>query len=155
MSAKRPALIYGLIDPRTSLVFYVGQTRKGERRPMAHGGAVSDDAKGDTIREIRAAGSEYTWTVLEKVAGDQAATDAAEVFWISYGRCSGWPLTNVARGGGRCMRDDPNAFTRPMTFKLPDSLLADLRAATVRTGQSLGEYVREAIELALVRGSSR
>jgi hypothetical protein len=52
-------------------------------------------------------------------------------------------------------RLDPNSATRPLTIKVSEVLLADLRAATVRTGQSLGEYVREAIELALVRGSSR
>jgi hypothetical protein len=52
-------------------------------------------------------------------------------------------------------RLDPASNTRPLTIKLSEVLLADLRAATVRTGQSLGEYVREAIELALVRGSSR
>jgi hypothetical protein len=49
----------------------------------------------------------------------------------------------------------PTSATRPLTIKISEVLLADLRAATVRTGQSLGEYVREAIELALVRGSSR
>ena len=49
----------------------------------------------------------------------------------------------------------PTSATVPLTIKVSAVLLADLRAATVRTGQSLGEYVREAIELALVRGSSR
>jgi len=49
----------------------------------------------------------------------------------------------------------PTSATRPLTIKVSEILLADLRAATVRTGQSLGEYVREALELALVRGISR
>ena len=52
-------------------------------------------------------------------------------------------------------RLDPDSLTRPLTIKVSEILLADLRAATVRTGQSLGEYVREALELALVRGISR
>jgi len=49
----------------------------------------------------------------------------------------------------------PTSATRPLTIKLSEVLLADLRAATVRTGQSLGEYVREAIELAIARGGTR
>lgn len=52
-------------------------------------------------------------------------------------------------------RLDPNSATRPLTIKVSEVLLADVRAATTRTGQTLGEYVREAIELALVRGSTR
>lgn len=52
-------------------------------------------------------------------------------------------------------RLDPASNTRPLTIKISEVLLADVRAATTRTGQSLGEYVREALELALVRGSTR
>ena len=46
---------------------------------------------------------------------------------------------------------NPNSATRPLTIKISEVLLADVRAATTRTGQSLGEYVREALELALAR----
>lgn len=52
-------------------------------------------------------------------------------------------------------RLDPNSATRPLTIKVSEVLLADVRAATTRTGQTLGEYVREALELALARGSTR
>lgn len=52
-------------------------------------------------------------------------------------------------------RLDPTAATRPLTIKLSEVLLADVRAATTRTGQTLGEYVREALELALARGGTR
>ena len=52
-------------------------------------------------------------------------------------------------------RLDPASNTRPLTIKISEVLLADVRAATTRTGQSLGEYVREALALALVRGSTR
>lgn len=52
-------------------------------------------------------------------------------------------------------RLDPDSLTRPLTIKLSEVLLADVRAATARTGQSLGEYVREALELAIARGGTR
>ena len=52
-------------------------------------------------------------------------------------------------------RLDPASNTRPLTIKISEVLLADVRAATTRTGQTLGEYVREALALALVRGSTR
>lgn len=52
-------------------------------------------------------------------------------------------------------RLDPNALTRPFTIKISATVHADLVAATTRTGQTLGEYVREALELAIARGGTR
>ena len=52
-------------------------------------------------------------------------------------------------------RLDPTSLTRPLTIKVSEVLLADVRAATVRTGQTLGEYVREALALAIARGGTR
>ena len=52
-------------------------------------------------------------------------------------------------------RLDPSALARPLTIKISLTIYADLVAATTRTGQTLGEYVREALALALARGSTR
>lgn len=97
-----PLIIYGLIDPRTRLVRYIGQSSVGIRRPRDHAKpavlARNQNYSGNWIRELVRAGLQFEIVVLETLdCVDQL--DAAECWWIAYGRASGWPLTNLSTGG--------------------------------------------------------
>lgn len=104
--------VYGLIDPRTSLVFYVGQTRAGAKRPIRHA-KCGTGSKAATIADLQRLGLAYEWTVLESIGDPDAPgsacwwrahkdlghLDDAEQWWIAYGFACGWPLDNDNHGG--------------------------------------------------------
>lgn len=93
--------IYGLIDPRTGLVRYVGKTAVGMRRPQSHRTPcilrADQTHKGRWIRQLVAEGLLYVITVLEEVEVNHLSI--AERSWIARGRELGWPLTNSTDGG--------------------------------------------------------
>lgn len=97
-----PNIIYGLIDPRTLMVRYVGQSTTGPTRPISHGRESKLKIEAHThkarwIRRLQADGLEYAWTTLEEVA--LSDLNDREEWWIRYGKMSGWPLTNLTSGG--------------------------------------------------------
>lgn len=109
------ALIYGLIDPRTRLVRYVGQSSTGLTRPKSHGQPAvlerNTGHSGNWIRELRASGLGYEIVVLEWCAA-VAELDIRESWWIDYARASGWPLTNLKPGGASARGHKESAETR-------------------------------------------
>lgn len=94
-------LIYGLIDPCTRLIRYVGKLCTGMRRPKKHR-LLAPNSVGpyceNWIRSLFANGLDYEIVVLD-MSGDKNALCALERFWIAYGRGCGWPLTNLTDGG--------------------------------------------------------
>lgn len=93
-------LIYGLVDPRTLLIRYVGLSSDGLRRPAKHREPRplrERNYKTGWIKSLLAAGLDYTIVVLEETSPDALAD--AERFWIAHGRACGWPLTNLTDGG--------------------------------------------------------
>jgi len=95
-------LVYGLVDPRTLLVRYVGKSQSGLDRPRAHGTPATLRRNrfhcGNWLRELAALGLKYEIAVLE-TCSSKFELSAAECWWISYGRACGWPLTNLTDGG--------------------------------------------------------
>lgn len=110
MKAKR--LIYGLVDPRTLLVRYIGLSSHGLARPAKHRYAASlrrKSHKNHWIKALRAEGLDYIIVVLEESPQDLNAT---EIWWIAYGRACGWPLTNLTDGGEGQLGFVPSPETR-------------------------------------------
>lgn len=95
-------LIYGLVDPRTMMVRYVGLSSNGTVRPRVHrhASALKGDRtrKANWIRSLLAHGLDYQIVVLQESSIETLNVD--EQWWILYGSASGWPLTNVKGGGG-------------------------------------------------------
>jgi hypothetical protein len=139
-----PAIIYGLVDPRTRLIRYVGKSTSGLRRPRRH----RRECAGKTHRErwiaqLRCAGLDYEIAVLEVSPADLAL---AERWWIAFGRASGWPLTNLTDGGdgapGRVISEETAAkrsaslrsyYSAPESrTKLSDAVKASLASPSVR-----------------------
>lgn len=99
MSTSPTNLIYGLVDPRTLLIRYVGMTSNGMRRPRiidahhvltrtAADGSSPFNAKDSPIKSSYLRFSKHPSRFPKSSAGGSA-----------YGRASGWPLTNLNGGG--------------------------------------------------------
>lgn len=95
--------IYGLVDPRTALVRYIGRTSTGLSRPRSHGRPavlkrLSHLHSARWIRQLQSSGLNYEIVVLEGFTGPDQLSES-EQWWILYGRGCGWPLTNATDGG--------------------------------------------------------
>lgn len=101
---KRPAcgknLIYGLTDPRTGHLRYVGRSTSGSRRPFQHGQPYYlRSVRSHTsswCQNLAAAGLRPGVVIIEDSPEDLFD---AEQFWIAYFRLLGCDLTNHTEGG--------------------------------------------------------
>lgn len=104
-------LIYGLRDPRTGEIRYVGQSSKGLKRPWSHANASNLAGPwyvNRWIKDLLAKGFMFEVVVLQileighlDVQGRKTALDEAERFWIKLGReALGRRFTNTTDGGG-------------------------------------------------------
>jgi hypothetical protein len=103
-------LVYGLRDPRTGEIRYVGKSETGLRRPAKHRApsqAARRTRKNSWLKTLWALDLDYEVVVLE-CANTVAALNEAEIRWIAIGRAAlGQRLTNDTNGGdGGRMSDD-------------------------------------------------
>lgn len=87
--------IYALIDPRTSEVRYIGQSKNAQARRTQHytSPMAAGNAKMAWLAEMADAGHTARTRVLERVP--DAAADAAEQRWITHYLEAGAALLNV------------------------------------------------------------
>lgn len=92
--------IYGLFDPRTGMLRYVGKTRDLERRLINHlvpARLKANSHKNAWLRGLLRDGYRPVIEALEETT--PADWPSAERFWITYMRAIGCPLTNGNDGG--------------------------------------------------------
>jgi len=90
-------MIYGLVDPTSLLIFYVGCSTTGFRRPKEHR-KRGDSPCREYVKNLQRDGLDYEIAVLESFR-TCLELPAAEQWWIAYGKGCGWPLTNQTKGG--------------------------------------------------------
>src|SRR5689334_22004216 len=120
-------LIYGLVDPRTDAVRYIGKSCSGISRPKVHSMSSSLQQRGHKVNWVRslvALNLKPTIRVLEEFSAVADLNDA-ECFWIAQGRGLGWPLTNLTKGGEGTTGCIVSAETRA---KLAAAMTPEIRA---------------------------
>lgn len=140
--------IYGLSDPRTGAIRYVGVTFRGKRRFNEHlsravrGGRTHRDC---WIRSLIAAGVRPVYEILETGYGDGWQT--RECYWIAHHRALG-DLTNLTDGGDGA----PGYIPTPELRRKWSALRAGVPYAPGRRSAMLGRThppeVREKISAA-------
>ena len=94
MSDTHENIVYGLIDPRTLLIHYIGQSSWGLEYPRMHRHeSIPETRCRRWVKELESRGFNYDVVVLE-TGNDAADLAAMKLWWMNYGRASGWPLTN-------------------------------------------------------------
>ncbi len=95
-------LIYGLKDPTTGSIRYVGKSSTGLKRPTVHRCRCRDPNNkthlANWVRGLEVIGLTYEIVVLE-VLPDNTAFREAEPRWITKLRNEGHDLTNATAGG--------------------------------------------------------
>jgi len=117
-------LVYGLVDPRSGELRYVGQTDHLLCQRLAqheHAARRSKDRRMNTqwVRSLQAAGVRPEMFVLDRVFS-KADADEAERHFIAYFRMVGARLNNHTDGGEGCVgyRHSPAARARIAAGKM-------------------------------------
>lgn len=98
---KRRLIVYGLVDPRSDELRYVGKSTSGLIRPRSHfcpSNLTERTHKGHWVKSLVTVGLRPQIVILEEVPED-ASLNEAEEFFIAYFRFLGCRLTNATKGG--------------------------------------------------------
>ncbi len=117
-------LIYGLVDPKSNELRYVGRSSSGLNRPRMHSRPSSLKANRDYchfwVEALLKNGLTPEILVLEQFESSADVNDRlndAEVFWIAYFRYIGARLTNMTTGGGHPVVCEESRIKQSMARK--------------------------------------
>jgi hypothetical protein len=97
--------IYGLKDPRTNEIRYIGKSNNPERRYSQHFAANDDNShKCNWIKSLKRKGLRPELVILEITTPEE--WEEREKHWIEFGVESGWDLTNIRAGGNDGFKSD-------------------------------------------------
>lgn len=102
MAKAKTATIYGLLDPRTAKIRYVGKTNDLKRRLYQHIRGRTDQKMTPVrawIKSLVGQGLEPRMVVIETC--DAVEWEAKEMFWIKHFRDGGHEVLNLAEGGNQ------------------------------------------------------
>jgi hypothetical protein len=91
------AYIYGLVDPRTNQLRYVGKTKDAYHRYYDHMRARKNSHLRNWLRQVKSCGDQPEMLIIETVTTEQ--WPEAERFWIAYFEYIGANLCNRHGGG--------------------------------------------------------
>jgi len=91
------AYIYGLRDPRTNSIRYIGATTDPARRLSGHKSTPNNRAMAAWIADLEASRGEPQMVILQKIEGAEVALEVAtaEQKWMDRAEKMGWPILNV------------------------------------------------------------
>lgn len=94
-------VVYGLVDPNTNQLRYVGKSCSGLNRPKRHSrpSELKDNLyKCNWIKSLLRSNQKPSIIIIQELS-DKCILYDAEQFWIKYFRLLGCPLTNLNDGG--------------------------------------------------------
>lgn len=117
MQVKKKHLIYGLTDPRTGALRYVGRSSSALKRPReAHGRRCQN-----WVNSLKKQGLVPGILVIQEFDQTEdvdGCLNAEERRWIAYYRSVGVRLTNLTDGGEKGRKIDESTRKRMRTAKL-------------------------------------
>lgn len=116
--------IYGLVDPISREIRYVGKSTNPHDRLKLHlskKSLTTNSAKNIWLRSLLSKGLRPILVVLQSVPEDKWAE--AERAWIVQGRMIGWQITNTSDGGEGVLPKTPETPTMRYKAKRPPAKL--------------------------------
>lgn len=101
-SDQRPIYIYGLADPDTGEIRYIGKSIRVYDRLSNHCNDRSRNHRTNWIKTLLQVGKKPALVILEELPHDADWQDS-ERRWIAHARSNGWRLTNGTDGGDGLM----------------------------------------------------
>jgi hypothetical protein len=147
-------LIYGLVDPRTDEIRYIGKSTSGLKRPREHMSASSlrlRSHKNNWINILLGLELQPEIRILEEAPNDCPCLGDYERFWIAQGRGLGWPLTNMTKGGdGGGGPKTPEGLARMAAAHKGKSPTPETRAKqrAAKLGRKLSQNTRQKMSAA-------
>lgn len=102
--------IYGLRDPDTKQIRYIGYSSNLQQRYSYHLSDPKRTHKGNWIRSLKQKGLKPELVVLEECNADNWAE--RERAWIAQAKAQGLPLTNATDGGEGAYNPSPETLAR-------------------------------------------
>jgi hypothetical protein len=132
-------IIYGLIDPVTKQLRYIGQSFNGLQRAKCH---MSDYAHGTNhhkrnwINKLKSLNLVYEIEILETVK-TREELDEAEIFYIAYFKSIGCDLLNATAGGSGLWRPNLEVKQKMSAWQkgIPKSEEVKKKIAATLTGR--------------------
>jgi len=87
--------VYGLVDPTTKDIRYIGQSKEPKRRCQKHRSNPHSEELASWIEGLQAQHQKPKVIILEGPLGRKEAY-RREAAWITKARDNGWPLLNIA-----------------------------------------------------------
>lgn len=135
-------LTYGLRDPRTQLIRYIGKSSSGLNRPNCHRKPSfylnSTTRLANWCKNMAAAGAMYEIAILQFCRTNGEELEDAERSWIRLFRQDGYDLTNLTDGGDGRAGSVVSAETRAKMSaqrkgrKLAPEVVINMKAAQVQ-----------------------
>ena len=150
--SNETVFIYGLVDPISNEIRYVGKSVDPEGRLEQHIKDQSHVYRTYWIRSLLKRGLKPTCIILERVEPSND-WEASERYWIAYGHEQGWRLTNLTSGGDGL--HDPSPETRAKMSKSqkargPLSMKARASYSRAFKGRKLTKEWKEKISGSLI-----
>ena len=98
---SKPHYIYGLFDPNTGAVRYIGRSTNPDKRLASHRNMNQNDAKTAWVNELKAAGQRPELAIIETCTAETVKD--AERSWIKKCKDAGADLTNRIYPGCEAM----------------------------------------------------
>jgi hypothetical protein len=145
-------IIYGLIDPRTAQLRYVGLSTYGDRRPKEH--LTPSARKGSRhinkwLKALWRDAHQRPEIITLEVCASALALDDAETYWIGIMRYIGCDLVNHKEGGRVARGWKHSAATRKKQSKASKGKPKSAEHRRALTGRPVSAETRAKISRAL------
>ncbi len=92
--------IYGLVDPESNEIRYIGKSIRPIERLQNHMNDKSKCHRAHWLQSLKSKGLKPELVIFESISGsDDWSWQESEKYWIKRGKALGWPLTNNTDGG--------------------------------------------------------
>ena len=129
--------IYGLKDPRTNEIRYIGRTRYPERRLAFHLYSPTNPELGLWLAELQQENLKPYMEILETLGESVAEAEYQEVYWIQ--KYAGKKLLNIQYNNKNLRRFRPRR--RSVKLELPAALVERAEAEAHELGMHLSNYI--------------